>query len=98
MGSSFNTFGLVVNARKMKKILLEYVVNPPAEVARLWQSDSARPLLPFQGKKTDELDIRDGIIFEKAHPENTSCRSESYLLAAAWTGSRCRRRIFLCRR
>jgi CO/xanthine dehydrogenase Mo-binding subunit len=70
MGSSFNTFNLVINARKMKKLLLEYVVNPSVEAMRAYGNAVPPAFIPFQGKKVEELDIRDGVIFEKAHPEN----------------------------
>ena len=71
MGSSFNTFGLVLNARKMKKLILEHVVKPPVEAIRAYGNAVPPALIPFQGKKIEELDIKEGIIFEKAHPENT---------------------------
>jgi CO/xanthine dehydrogenase Mo-binding subunit len=70
MGSSFNTFGLVVNARRMKNLLLEYVVKPPVETMRAYGNAGPPALVPFQGKKIGELDIRDGIVFEKANPGN----------------------------
>ncbi len=70
MGSSLNTFGVVVNARKMKKLLLGYVVKPPVEVIRAYGNKVPPALMPFQDKKVEDLDIRDGVIFEKAQPEN----------------------------
>jgi xanthine dehydrogenase molybdenum-binding subunit len=70
MGSSMNTFGLVINARRMKKLLLECVVNPPVELLRAYGNAVPPALISFQGKRAEELDMRDGIIFEKAHPEN----------------------------
>ncbi len=71
LGSTLNVPGLVVNARKMKKLLLEYALQLPTETR------SARgPLIPqtpspFKGKTIEELDIRDSVIFEKANPANT---------------------------
>jgi CO/xanthine dehydrogenase Mo-binding subunit len=64
-----NTFGLVVNARKMKKLLLEYALKPfpmpeiPLKVV---------PQKPcsFEDKTIEDLDIKDSVIFEKANPEN----------------------------
>jgi CO/xanthine dehydrogenase Mo-binding subunit len=47
----------VVNARKMKQLLLEYALKPV----------SASVPSPFQCKTSDDLDIKDGIIFEKAN-------------------------------
>jgi len=70
MGSSFNTYGLVVNARRMKKLLLKYVVNPPVEAMHAYGNAVPPAIAPFQGKRIEELDIRDGIIFEKANPKN----------------------------
>jgi xanthine dehydrogenase molybdenum-binding subunit len=70
MGSSFNTFGLVVNARRMKNLLLEYVVNPPVELTHACGNAIPPALVPFHGKKIEELNIRDGVVFEKANPEN----------------------------
>jgi CO/xanthine dehydrogenase Mo-binding subunit len=55
LGSSLNTFGLVANARKIKHLLLEYALKPTT---------------PFGGKNIEDLDIKDGIIFEKTNPQN----------------------------
>jgi CO/xanthine dehydrogenase Mo-binding subunit len=69
-GSSLNTYGLVVNARKIKKLLLEYAVQPPAvQISTIGFNPQAPS--PFKGKKIEELDIKDGRIFEKANPGNT---------------------------
>jgi CO/xanthine dehydrogenase Mo-binding subunit len=70
MGSSLNTFALVLNARRMKKLLLEYILKPPVEVMRAFGNAIPPALLTFQGKTIAELDIKDGIIFEKTYPEN----------------------------
>jgi xanthine dehydrogenase molybdenum-binding subunit len=65
-GSTTNTPGLVLNARAMKKKLLEYALQPrPAPMPALRPRPS-----PFQGKTIEELDVRDGVIFEKANPKN----------------------------
>jgi len=61
MGSTLNTFGLAVNSRKMKRLLLEYALKP------LSGSISS----PFHGKTIDDLDIRESLIFEKANPGNS---------------------------
>ena len=37
---------------------------------RAYQNAIPPALAPFQGKTIDELDIKDGVIFEKANPEN----------------------------
>jgi xanthine dehydrogenase molybdenum-binding subunit len=69
-GSSLNTYGLVLNSRKMKKMLLEYAIKPPVPPAR---SRNNAPLVPspFMGKSIDDLDIRESVIFEKANPRNS---------------------------
>ncbi len=68
-GSSVNTYGLVVNSRKMKKLLLEYVFKDPYEQIRLPGAPPPPPS-PFTGKTPEDLDIKDGVIFEKANPAN----------------------------
>lgn len=69
-GCSINSFGLVLNARKMKKMLLEYSIKePPAEMR--FPGAPPPPPSPFAGKDINELDIKDGLIFEKANPQNT---------------------------
>jgi CO/xanthine dehydrogenase Mo-binding subunit len=68
-GTSFNTYGLLVNARKMKKLILEYALKaPPAFPGRLNSPPSTSPFFP--GKTIEELDIKESIIFEKANPQN----------------------------
>jgi CO/xanthine dehydrogenase Mo-binding subunit len=69
LGSSLNTFGLVVNARKMKRLLLEYALNPP-EIQMPPPGYIPPGPSPLKGKTIQELDIREGLIFEKANPEN----------------------------
>jgi CO/xanthine dehydrogenase Mo-binding subunit len=69
MGSSLNTFGLVVNARKMKKLLLESVLKRSELPAGPHGHDPLAFSL-FKGKTIDELDIRESYIFEKANPAN----------------------------
>jgi CO/xanthine dehydrogenase Mo-binding subunit len=70
-GTSLNTFGLVVNSRKMKSKLLEYAVKPSSEIYPPRGGLSPTELSPFEGKKPEELDIRDGVIFEKGNLNNT---------------------------
>jgi CO/xanthine dehydrogenase Mo-binding subunit len=70
-GTSVNSFGLVLNAREMKKLLLEYAlktISPSFGAGGL----PIKPIpSPFAGKTIEELDIKEGIIFEKANPSNT---------------------------
>jgi CO/xanthine dehydrogenase Mo-binding subunit len=69
-GMSVNSWGLVLNARKMKRLLLEYALKPPPEglrpqgITQDWTS-------PFPGKTEEDLDIKDGLIFEIADPAHT---------------------------
>jgi xanthine dehydrogenase molybdenum-binding subunit len=62
MGTAVNTPLLVYAARKMKRRILEEVVK---------QIDQ------FKGKAPEELDIKNGVIFEKAHPENRMSISDA---------------------
>jgi CO/xanthine dehydrogenase Mo-binding subunit len=69
-GCSVNSFGLIVNSRKMKKLLLEYAIKEPSEAIRFPGAPPPAPS-PFKGKTVEDLDIKGGIIFEKANPGNT---------------------------
>jgi CO/xanthine dehydrogenase Mo-binding subunit len=69
-GTSTNSYGLIVNSRKMKKLLLEYALKPLPDLRPIRGSAFPPNPSPFQGKKIEELDIKDGIIFEKANPDN----------------------------
>jgi CO/xanthine dehydrogenase Mo-binding subunit len=69
MGSSYNTFGLVVNARKMKKLLLESMLKG-LELTPGPRIHDSLAFSPFKGKTINELDIKEGYIFEKANPVN----------------------------
>jgi CO/xanthine dehydrogenase Mo-binding subunit len=73
-GACVNSYGLILNARKMKKLILEYALKPiPGQLAESPEEFSflSGPTpSPFQGKSIDDLDIRESIIFEKANPEN----------------------------
>jgi CO/xanthine dehydrogenase Mo-binding subunit len=70
MGSSLNTYGLVVNARKMKKLILQYALKSAAETAAGHGLGPLSISSPFKGMNIDDLDIKDGVIFEKANPKN----------------------------
>jgi len=69
MGSSYNTFGLVVNSRKMKKLLLESVLKR-SEQSPGPHSFDHQAFSVFKGKSIDDLDIKEGYVFEKACPAN----------------------------
>ncbi len=64
MGTINTTPQLVVAARQLKRKILEYAVRPrPGMVPGRGQSI-------FPGKTIENLDVRDGFVFEKANPEN----------------------------
>ena len=71
LGTTLNTYGLAVNARKMKHKILEYAVKPSSEIQPARGGPPPLGLSPFEGKKPEELDIRESVIFEKANPEIT---------------------------
>jgi len=82
-GNVDNSPALVKTARKMKKLLLEYALKPrpgrPAPVPS-----------PFEGKSIEDLDIKDGIIFEKSNPDNSlpvSTVTSSFVSDGQWPQS-----------
>jgi CO/xanthine dehydrogenase Mo-binding subunit len=67
--SAFVNTQLVMAARELKKKLLEYAVrSTPAYNASHFFKTSQPPAFP--GKKPEDLDIRDSMVFEKANPAN----------------------------
>ncbi len=56
-------------ARKLKRIILEHAVKAPVGMSMFMGpgGGGAQPL--FAGKKPEELEIRDSLVFEKADPE-----------------------------
>ncbi|HSW40189.1 MAG TPA: molybdopterin cofactor-binding domain-containing protein, partial [Acidobacteriota bacterium] len=69
MGISQTTPQLVIAAREMKKKILAYAVRPRrGAMMSKPGTEAGRPLFP--GKTVEELDVKDGFVFEKAHPEN----------------------------
>jgi CO/xanthine dehydrogenase Mo-binding subunit len=71
MGTMTNSYGLVWNARALKKLLLEYALQPLPVIGNYPGFRPPPKPSPFQGKTIDELDIKDGIIFEKDNPSNS---------------------------
>jgi CO/xanthine dehydrogenase Mo-binding subunit len=73
-GACVNSYGLVLSARKMKKMLLEYALKPipgeKAESPEEFHFLSEDTPSPFAGKSIDDLDINESVIYEKANPEN----------------------------
>lgn len=73
MGISQTTPQLVVAAREMKRKILDYAVRQRggmtfSAVAPPGVTGSGQ--LMFSGKKADDLDVKDGFVFEKANPQN----------------------------
>jgi CO/xanthine dehydrogenase Mo-binding subunit len=73
-GAAVNSYGLILAAREMKKLLLEYALKPLkglmiASSYKIKYSQAATASR-FAGRKIEDLDIRDGVIFEKANPKN----------------------------
>jgi CO/xanthine dehydrogenase Mo-binding subunit len=66
MGIGQSTPQLVVAARELKKKILGYAVQPRQAMMPMMRG--GQPLFP--GKKVDDLDVKDGYVFEKANPSN----------------------------
>jgi CO/xanthine dehydrogenase Mo-binding subunit len=81
MGISQTTPQLVVAARELKRKILNYAIRPPSAPmipgAKLGPSQSI-----FQGKNIEDLDVKDGYVFEKANPNNR--RSVKEVAASFW--------------
>jgi xanthine dehydrogenase molybdenum-binding subunit len=67
--TAFITTQLVMAAKEMKTKLLEYAVRPTPAYNTSHFFKTAQPPA-FPGKKPEDLDIRDSVIFEKANPGN----------------------------
>jgi CO/xanthine dehydrogenase Mo-binding subunit len=65
----FITTQLVMAARELKQKLLEYAVKPSPAYNSSHFLEAARPPA-FPGKKPEDLDIKDSMVFEKANPGN----------------------------
>jgi xanthine dehydrogenase molybdenum-binding subunit len=70
MGTMINSYGLVWNARAMKKLLLEYALRPLPVAGGFFGLGPPPKPSPFHGKTIEGLDIKDSVIFEKANPQN----------------------------
>jgi CO/xanthine dehydrogenase Mo-binding subunit len=79
LGGSFGTTHtspqLVLAARGLRRKLLQYAVTP--------RGGTGKGLSFFPGKKPEDLDIRDSVVFEKANPKNQKPVSE--IGAAFWS-------------
>ena len=70
MGSSVNSYGLILTARELKKRILEYALKPIPVPGAPGYQPPPNPT-PFEGKTIEQLDIRESMVYEKANPENT---------------------------
>ncbi len=68
-GGSYGTISttpqLILGARQLKKKILNYAVAPRWKAAAF-----------FPGKRTEDLDVRESMVFEKANPENRKTVAE----------------------
>lgn len=70
-GTSVNSWALILAAREMKQRILEYALLPIVEQTHDIMLLPPRIIpSPFKGKMIEELDIKDGIIFEKTNSKN----------------------------
>ncbi len=69
MGISQTTPQLVLAARELKRKILDYAVRPPSmPMIPGLNLGAGKPMFP--GKTVEELDVKDGFVFEKANPGN----------------------------
>lgn len=73
MGISQSTPQLVIAARELKRKILDYAVRPRGSlvfsaVAPPGVTGAGQGMFP--GKRAEDLDVRDGFVFEKANPQN----------------------------
>jgi len=81
-GLTFNAIPVIRAARKVKQMLLEFAVNPRPPTG--FPSAKSTPTSAFfPNKKPEELEIKDGIIFEKTNPLNKKTVAE-VAAAGSW--------------
>jgi len=68
MGIGNSTPQLVLAARELKKKILSCAVRPRPAGMMMPMMGTPQPMFP--GKKAEDLDIKDGYVFEKANPSN----------------------------
>jgi CO/xanthine dehydrogenase Mo-binding subunit len=79
-GMSGSNLATVRAARKMKQLILEKAVRPPSRRRTLGNLSPVRPAL-FPNKKSEELNLKDSVVFEKANPGNKKTLAE---IARTW--------------
>jgi CO/xanthine dehydrogenase Mo-binding subunit len=77
MGISQTTPQLIVAAKELKRKILSYAVRPQQS----FMGGAGQPVFP--GKKVEDLDVKDGFVFEKANPSNK--RSVRDVSASFWS-------------
>ncbi len=70
MGISLTTPQLVLAARELKRKILDYAVRPRLNPL----AGKGQPMFP--GKKAEDLDVKESVVFEKANPENKKAVKE----------------------
>ena len=68
MGIGQSTPQLVLAARELKNKILSYAVRPRQGMMPMPMMGGSQPMFP--GKKAEDLDVKDGYVFEKANPAN----------------------------
>jgi CO/xanthine dehydrogenase Mo-binding subunit len=76
MGISLTTPQLIVAARELKRKILDYAVRPRQGFMGGFSQST------FPGKKAEDLDVKDGFVFEKSNPDNK--RSVKDVANAFW--------------
>jgi xanthine dehydrogenase molybdenum-binding subunit len=80
MGICQSTPQLILAARQLKNKILSYAVKPRPMGMMMRTMGTPQPVFP--GKKIEELDVRDGFVFEKANP--SSRKSIKEVAGAFW--------------
>jgi CO/xanthine dehydrogenase Mo-binding subunit len=82
MGISQNTPQLVSAARELKRKIIDYAVRPASGGPMMPGFQSGPSQSMFPGKKAEDLDVKEGYVFEKANPGNK--RSVREVASAFW--------------
>lgn len=80
MGICQSTPQLILAARQLKDKILSYAVKPRPMGMMMRTMGTPQPMFP--GKTIEELDVRDGFVFEKADPSNR--KSVKEVAGAFW--------------
>ena len=81
MGITRNTPQLIVAARELKQKIIDYALRPPS--GPMFPGFNPGPgQSAFPGKKAEDLDVKEGFIFEKTNPRNK--KSVREVASAFW--------------